>query len=102
MPSPTLRLRQFLKDGVLRCPAWFNHKSPQNSLFGAALASEAIFPEKFSGSAEVLANTASVFLLRNHLQDSPKPSLVIQVERRKSTLVLGVVVLDASLQIYLR
>jgi hypothetical protein len=40
--------------------------------------------------------------LRNHLQDSPKPSLVIQVERRKSTLVLVVVVLDASLQIYLR
>jgi hypothetical protein len=64
MPSPTLRLRQFLKDGVLRYPAWFNHKSPQNSLFGADLASEVLFPEKFSGSAEVLANTASVFLLR--------------------------------------
>jgi hypothetical protein len=97
MPGPTLRLRQFLKDGVLRYPAWFNHKYPQNSRFGAALASEVLFPERFSGSAEVLANTVSVFLLRNDLQNSPKPSLVIQVERRTSTLVLVVVVLDASI-----
>jgi hypothetical protein len=93
MPGPTLRLRQFLKDGILRHPAWFNHKSPQNSLLGAALAFGVLFPEKFSASAEVLANTASVFLLRNHLQQ-PQTQLGHPSRMAHIDSYSGVVVLD--------
>jgi hypothetical protein len=67
MPTPTLWLRQFLKDGILRYPVWLNHKSPQNTLLEAALASEILSGKKFWFCRGPGKHSLYLFV-RNHLQ----------------------------------